>query len=202
MGKSDPHLKARTKSSSSSAPWRITNGRSTGSRRASSWRRGLSVADFVGASAPSGTAGHVAEKSCLPGQTPFDPTGLAERIIADALPVRFQRNAQNDLAAGTTRRLMSQTEASPRSAAALTSPANVTFIEQDGSWPIVWERAKGVHVWDAEGKNTWIYRGLRRRRGRPREPSVVRAGQKQMANCCTRWATCIRTRSRRNWRAN
>jgi 4-aminobutyrate aminotransferase-like enzyme len=29
---------------------------------------------------------------------------------------------------------------------------NVTFIEPDGSWPIVWERAKGVHVWDADGK--------------------------------------------------
>jgi len=28
----------------------------------------------------------------------------------------------------------------------------VTFIEPDGSWPIVWERAKGVHVWDADGK--------------------------------------------------
>ncbi len=29
---------------------------------------------------------------------------------------------------------------------------NVTFMEADGSWPIVWERAKGVHVWDADGK--------------------------------------------------
>src|SRR5262249_27507153 len=29
---------------------------------------------------------------------------------------------------------------------------NVSFIEPDGSWPIVWERAKGVHVWDADGK--------------------------------------------------
>jgi len=29
---------------------------------------------------------------------------------------------------------------------------NVTFIERDGSWPIVWKRAKGVHVWDAEGR--------------------------------------------------
>jgi 4-aminobutyrate aminotransferase-like enzyme len=29
---------------------------------------------------------------------------------------------------------------------------NITFIEPDGSWPIVWERARGVHVWDAEGK--------------------------------------------------
>ena len=29
---------------------------------------------------------------------------------------------------------------------------NVTFVDPDGSWPIVWERAKGVHVWDPEGK--------------------------------------------------
>lgn len=29
---------------------------------------------------------------------------------------------------------------------------NVTFIEPDSSWPIVWQRAQGVHVWDSEGK--------------------------------------------------
>jgi 4-aminobutyrate aminotransferase-like enzyme len=29
---------------------------------------------------------------------------------------------------------------------------NITFIDPDGSWPVVWERAQGVHVWDAEGK--------------------------------------------------
>ena len=29
---------------------------------------------------------------------------------------------------------------------------NVTFIEPDGSWPIVWQRARGVRVWDVEGK--------------------------------------------------
>ncbi|HEV2454405.1 MAG TPA: aminotransferase class III-fold pyridoxal phosphate-dependent enzyme, partial [Verrucomicrobiae bacterium] len=29
---------------------------------------------------------------------------------------------------------------------------NVLFIEPDGSWPIVWERARGSHVWDANGK--------------------------------------------------
>ena len=28
---------------------------------------------------------------------------------------------------------------------------NVTFIESDGSWPIVWERARGAQVWDADG---------------------------------------------------
>ncbi len=28
---------------------------------------------------------------------------------------------------------------------------NVTYIDPDGRWPIVWERAQGVHVWDAHG---------------------------------------------------
>src|SRR5208283_5275881 len=29
---------------------------------------------------------------------------------------------------------------------------NITFIESDGSWPIVWQRAKGVYVWDIRGR--------------------------------------------------
>ena len=29
---------------------------------------------------------------------------------------------------------------------------NVTFIDDDGSWPIVWKTAKGVHVWDEQGR--------------------------------------------------
>src|SRR5436190_24325954 len=29
---------------------------------------------------------------------------------------------------------------------------NVTFVEGDGSWPIVWERARGMFVWDVAGK--------------------------------------------------
>ncbi|MGZ8940398.1 MAG: aspartate aminotransferase family protein, partial [Limisphaerales bacterium] len=29
---------------------------------------------------------------------------------------------------------------------------NVTFVERDGSWPIVWRRAQGVHVWDDAGR--------------------------------------------------
>ena len=32
---------------------------------------------------------------------------------------------------------------------------NVTHIDPKGGWPIVWDRAKGVHVWDAEGNGTW-----------------------------------------------
>ena len=59
---------------------------------------------------------------------------------------------------------------------------NVMFTEPDGSWPIVWERAKGVHVWDAEGKK---YLDLTAAFGVAAaghaNPAVVRAGQKQMA---------------------
>jgi 4-aminobutyrate aminotransferase-like enzyme len=59
---------------------------------------------------------------------------------------------------------------------------NVTFIEADGSWPIVWERARGVHVWDAEGRK---YLDLTAAFGvgatGHANPRVVRAGQKQMA---------------------
>jgi 4-aminobutyrate aminotransferase-like enzyme len=59
---------------------------------------------------------------------------------------------------------------------------NVLFTEPDGSWPIVWERAKGVHVWDAEGKR---YLDLTAAFGVAAaghaNPAVVRAGQKQMA---------------------
>ena len=29
---------------------------------------------------------------------------------------------------------------------------NVTFLSSDGSWPIVWEKARGMHVWDVEGR--------------------------------------------------
>ena len=59
---------------------------------------------------------------------------------------------------------------------------NVTFLDPDGSWPIVWERAKGVHVWDASGKK---YLDLTAAFGVAAaghaNPNVVKAGQKQMA---------------------
>src|SRR6266853_2024259 len=59
---------------------------------------------------------------------------------------------------------------------------NVTFMEPDGSWPIVWERAKGVHVWDADGKK---YLDLTAAFGVAAaghtNPRVVQAGQRQMA---------------------
>jgi 4-aminobutyrate aminotransferase-like enzyme len=59
---------------------------------------------------------------------------------------------------------------------------NVLFTEPDGSWPIVWQRAKGVHVWDAEGRK---YLDLTAAFGVATaghaNPAVIRAGQKQMA---------------------
>ncbi len=59
---------------------------------------------------------------------------------------------------------------------------NVTFIEPDGSWPIVWERARGAHVWDADGRE---YLDLTAAFGVAAaghaNPRVVRAGQRQMA---------------------
>jgi 4-aminobutyrate aminotransferase-like enzyme len=58
---------------------------------------------------------------------------------------------------------------------------NVTFIEPDGTWPIVWDRASGVHVWDAEGK---MYVDLTAAFGVAAaghaNPRVVRAAQQQM----------------------
>jgi 4-aminobutyrate aminotransferase-like enzyme len=59
---------------------------------------------------------------------------------------------------------------------------NILFVEKDGSWPIVWERAQGVHVWDADGKK---YLDLTAAFGVAAaghaNKNVVRAGQKQMA---------------------
>lgn len=59
---------------------------------------------------------------------------------------------------------------------------NVTFIEPDGSWPIVWQRARGVHVWDDRGRK---YLDLTAAFGVAAaghaNPRVVRAGQRQMA---------------------
>jgi 4-aminobutyrate aminotransferase-like enzyme len=58
---------------------------------------------------------------------------------------------------------------------------NVTFVEADGSWPIVWERAKGVHVWDANGKKYMDLTGaFGVAAAGHANPNVVRAGQGQM----------------------
>jgi 4-aminobutyrate aminotransferase-like enzyme len=59
---------------------------------------------------------------------------------------------------------------------------NILFIEPDGSWPIVWERAKGVHVWDADGKKYLDLSGAFGVAAAGHANSnVVKAGQKQMA---------------------
>jgi 4-aminobutyrate aminotransferase-like enzyme len=59
---------------------------------------------------------------------------------------------------------------------------NIVFRERDGSWPIVWERARDVCVWDANGKK---YLDLTAAFGVAAaghaNPQVVKAGQKQMA---------------------
>jgi 4-aminobutyrate aminotransferase-like enzyme len=60
---------------------------------------------------------------------------------------------------------------------------NVTFIDPDGSWPIVWDRARGVHVWDTEGRR---YLDLTAAFGVAAaghaNSRVVRAGRRQMGN--------------------
>jgi 4-aminobutyrate aminotransferase-like enzyme len=59
---------------------------------------------------------------------------------------------------------------------------NVTFLDPAGDWPIVWTRARGVHVWDADGRR---YVDLTAAFGVAAtghaNPRVVRAGQRQMA---------------------
>jgi 4-aminobutyrate aminotransferase-like enzyme len=58
---------------------------------------------------------------------------------------------------------------------------NMLAIEPDGSWPIVWERARGTHVWDAEGRR---YIDLTAAFGVAAaghaNPRVVAAGRRQM----------------------
>ena len=59
---------------------------------------------------------------------------------------------------------------------------NVTFIEPDGSWPIVWARAKGTHVWDVDGhKYLDLTAAFGVAAAGHANPRVVRAGQRQMA---------------------
>jgi len=58
---------------------------------------------------------------------------------------------------------------------------NVVHIEPDGSWPIVWERAKDVFVWDAGGKKYLDLTGaFGVTAAGHANPRVVKAGQKQM----------------------
>src|ERR1019366_9209841 len=59
---------------------------------------------------------------------------------------------------------------------------NVLFTDPDGSWPIVWERAKGVNVWDADGEKYLDLSGaFGVAAAGHTNTNVVKAGQKQMA---------------------
>lgn len=59
---------------------------------------------------------------------------------------------------------------------------NMLWIDPEGSWPIVWQRARGTRVWDADG---WEYIDLTAAFGVAAaghcNPRVVAAGKKQMA---------------------
>ena len=59
---------------------------------------------------------------------------------------------------------------------------NIVFIERNGAWPIIWDRARDVFVWDANGKK---YLDLTAAFGVAAaghaNPRVVKAGQQQMA---------------------
>mgnify|MGYP000100213962 CR=1 FL=1 len=81
------------------------------------------------------------------------------------------KTAKNKLTAAGVRRWLADYES-----------RNVTFAEPDGSWPIVWERARGCAVWDLDGRR---YLDLTAAFGVAAaghaNPRVVRAGQEQLA---------------------
>ena len=75
---------------------------------------------------------------------------------------------------------------------------NVTFVEPDGSWPVVWERAKDVHVWDVEGKK---YLDLTAAfgvaaAGHARIHRLSKPARPSSPGCRMRWGMCIRTLAR------
>ena len=58
---------------------------------------------------------------------------------------------------------------------------NLVCIDEEAGWPIVWERAKGVHVWDVEGLRYLDYTaGFGVAAAGHGNPRVVKAGRKQM----------------------
>lgn len=58
---------------------------------------------------------------------------------------------------------------------------NTTFIDPDGSWPIVWSRANGVYVVDADGKSYLdLTAGFGVAAAGHANPRVVHAGRQQM----------------------
>lgn len=60
---------------------------------------------------------------------------------------------------------------------------NVTYFDPDGTWPIVWDRAEGVFVWDVEGRRYLDLTGaFGVAAAGHANPRVVKAGQQQMEN--------------------
>jgi 4-aminobutyrate aminotransferase-like enzyme len=60
---------------------------------------------------------------------------------------------------------------------------NLTYFEPNGSWPIVWSRARSNYVWDIEGKKYLdLTAGFGVAAAGHSNPSVVKAGQTQMTS--------------------
>lgn len=58
---------------------------------------------------------------------------------------------------------------------------NVTFIDPAGGWPIIWERARGMHVWDSSGRRYLDLTGaFGVAAAGHANPRVVSAGRRQM----------------------
>ena len=60
---------------------------------------------------------------------------------------------------------------------------NVTYLPAEASWPIVWERAKGMQVWDSEGRQYLDFTAaFGVAAAGHAAPPVVRAGRRQMGH--------------------
>ena len=60
---------------------------------------------------------------------------------------------------------------------------DVTYLPEEGSWPIIWERAKGMHVWDVDGREYLDFTSaFGVAAAGHAAPSVVRAGRRQMGH--------------------
>lgn len=58
---------------------------------------------------------------------------------------------------------------------------NITFVESDGSWPMVWSKARGVHVWNPEGRRHLdLTAAFGVAAAGHANPAVVRAGRSQL----------------------
>ena len=193
LGKPAASRKPPTKSNSSSAPSKITNGRREKSPSISLAAICPLLMSWVQPLKPEQQDKSLEKVPA--GQTPISRLELGgtdhRRRLARAVP---GATAQNHLAAGPTRSLDESKPAKLLDLLRDYESRNVTFIEPDGSWPIVWERAQGVHVWDADGSK---YLDLTAAFGVAAAAMPIRAScapaSGKWRNSCTRWATCIRT---------